>query len=148
MRAVQRAALVAQPPGRMYALINDVESYPLFVPWCTFARVEARTAQEVIVTLGVKRGPLATEFTTRNVLEPESRVRMQLERGPFNLLEGTWTLVPIGELGTRVEFDLRFAFDSRFAAAVFEPVFEETATMLVDAFVGRARSMPAAGPAA
>lgn len=139
MREVKRSALIAQPQRRIYALINDIESYPQFVPWCRSARIEARGDGEIIATLGVARGPLRTEFTTRNILDPDSSVRMQLVRGPFRTLEGQWTLMPIGDLGTRIELAVRFEFESRFSAAVFDPVFEETAGSLVDAFVRRAR---------
>jgi ribosome-associated toxin RatA of RatAB toxin-antitoxin module len=141
MRTVHRSALVARPPARMFALINDIESYPQFVPWCTSARIESRSDAQIVATLGVRRGPLRTEFTTRNVLEPGHAIRMTLERGPFSALEGAWTLAPVGELGTRVELALRFAFKSSFAASVFEPLFEETAAALLDAFVLRARSL-------
>lgn len=144
MREVKRSALVAQPPGRMYALINDVESYPSFVPGCTHARIESRSESEIVATLGVKRGPLRAEFTTRNVLEPERSVVMHLVRGSaFKMLEGEWLLTPIGEAGSRIELTMRFAFANALSGLVFEPLFEETASSLVDAFVKRAKSLDA-----
>lgn len=140
MREVKRSALVAQSAARMYDLINDVESYPAFVPWCTHSRVESRTESEIVATLGVKRGPLHAEFTTRNVLENEQLISMHFVRGPFRVLEGQWRLMPIGDAGCRIELSLKFAFSNTFAAMIFEPLFEETAASLVDAFVKRARS--------
>jgi ribosome-associated toxin RatA of RatAB toxin-antitoxin module len=139
MRDVKRSALIAESPGRMYALINDIESYPAFVPWCTAARVDSRTESEVVATLTIKRGPLRAEFTTRNLLEPDKRVLMQFVSGPFRVLEGLWTLTALGELGCRVELEMRFEFANRIAGALFEPLFEDTAASLVDAFVKRAR---------
>jgi ribosome-associated toxin RatA of RatAB toxin-antitoxin module len=139
MREVRRSALIAESPRRMYGLINDIEHYPEFVPWCTAARVESRTATEVVATLDIRRGPLHAEFTTRNLLEPDRRVLMQLVRGPFRVLEGLWTLTPLGELGCRVELEMRFEFSNRVTGALFEPLFENTAASLVDAFVKRAR---------
>ena len=68
---------------------------------------------------------------------------MELLRGPFESLHGLWSLAPIGDAGTRIELTMRFAFANRLTAAVFEPMFEETAGSLVDAFVARARTMPA-----
>jgi ribosome-associated toxin RatA of RatAB toxin-antitoxin module len=146
MREVKRSALIAESPARMYALINDIERYPEFVPYCTAARVEQRTEREVVATLHIKRGPLRAEFTTRNLLDPESRVLMQLVKGPFRVLEGLWTLSPLGGMGCRVELEMRFEFSNRVAAALFEPLFEDTAASLVDAFVSRARETKAAGP--
>jgi len=123
----------------MYALINDIDRYPEFVPWCTAARVESRKETEVVATLTIKRGPLRAEFTTRNLLEPGKRVLMQFVSGPFSVLEGLWTLTPLGDLGCRVELEMRFEFANRVAGTLFAPLFEDTAASLVDAFVKRAR---------
>jgi ribosome-associated toxin RatA of RatAB toxin-antitoxin module len=140
MREVKRSATVAQPPSRLYELINDIERYPQFVPGCTHARVEVRSAGEIVATLGVRWGPLRAEFTTRNELEPERRIQMHLVRGPFRVLEGEWTLTPLGQNGCRIELAIRFAFANRLSALFFEPLFQETAESLVDAFVTRAQA--------
>jgi ribosome-associated toxin RatA of RatAB toxin-antitoxin module len=139
MREVKRSALIAESPARMYALINEIDRYPEFVPWCTAARVESRKEGEVVATLTIKRGPLRAEFTTRNLLEPGKRVLMQFVSGPFSVLEGLWTLTPLGDLGCRVELEMRFEFANRVAGTLFAPLFEDTAASLVDAFVKRAR---------
>ena len=139
MREVKRSALIAESPARMYELINDIESYPSFVPGCTAARVVSRKDTQVVATLNIRRGPLKAEFTTRNLLEPDKRILMQLVSGPFRVLEGLWTLTPLGDLGCRVELEMRFEFANRVTGALFESMFVDTAASLVDAFVRRAR---------
>ncbi len=143
MREVNRSALVALPQERVYALINDIESYPEFVPGCKSARVEARSDREILATLGVGRGPLQTEFTTRNELEPQHRIYMRLVRGPFRMLEGEWRLTPVEPGGCRIDLYVRFAFSNPISGVVFEPLFQETVSSLVDAFVERARELRA-----
>ena len=140
MREVKRSATVSQPQSRIYALINDVERYPEFVPGCTEARVEARTTREVLATLTVRRGPLRVQFTTRNELEPERRIYMRLVRGPFHMLEGEWLLTSLEDGGCRIDVCIRFAFTQRFAGALFEPFLQDTVASLVDAFLIRARA--------
>ena len=140
MREVKRSALVGKPPSVLFALINDIESYPQFLPWCTHSRVQSRSDSEIIATVGVKRGPLQGEFTTRNVLEPDRRILMHLVSGPFRTLEGEWLLTPIGADGCRADLTMKFAFRNPLTAVLFEQKFAETATSLVDAFVARARS--------
>jgi ribosome-associated toxin RatA of RatAB toxin-antitoxin module len=139
MREVKRSALVSKPPSEVFALINDIESYPQFLPWCTHARVQARSESQIIATIGVRQGALQGEFTTRNTLDPGGSIRMELVSGPFRSLQGEWRLTPI-ESGCRVELTMRFAFKNRLAALLFEPLFAETIGSLVDAFVARARS--------
>jgi ribosome-associated toxin RatA of RatAB toxin-antitoxin module len=140
MREVKRSALVNQPPARLYALINDIESYPQFLPWCSHASVVSRTPEEIVATLGVRQGALQGEFTTRNTLEPERSVRMQLVSGPFRALEGLWLLTPV-EAGCRVDLTMRFAFKNSLTGLLFEPKFAATVGSLVDAFVARARTL-------
>ena len=142
MREVKRSALVGKPPGVLFGLINDIESYPQFLPWCTHSRVQSRSEREIIATIGVKRGPLQAEFTTRNELERDRRIRMHLVDGPFRSLEGEWLLTPIGADGCRAELTMTFAFKNTLSALLFEQKFAETVTSLVDAFVARARSQP------
>jgi len=94
-----------------------------------------------------RRGPLNVTFTTRNELTADRRVALRLVSGPFKTLDGEWTLTPValpGQPGCRVDLLMRFAFGNRLTAMVFEPLFEETAASLVDAFVARARTL--AGP--
>jgi ribosome-associated toxin RatA of RatAB toxin-antitoxin module len=143
MREVKRSALIAESPARMYALVNDIERYPEFVPWCSAARVDSRKDGEVVATLTIKRGLVKSEFTTRNLLEPDQRVLMQFVSGPFRVLEGLWSFTALGELGCRVELEMRFEFANRVTNALFAPLFEDTAASLVDAFVKRARATKA-----
>jgi ribosome-associated toxin RatA of RatAB toxin-antitoxin module len=142
MREVKRSALVNKPPGEVFALINDIESYPQFLPWCTHARVLSRSDSEIVATIGVRQGALHGEFTTRNTLEPERRIHLDLVSGPFRTLQGEWRLTPIETQGCRVELTMRFAFSNRFTGMLFEPMFAETIGSLVDAFVARARAQP------
>jgi ribosome-associated toxin RatA of RatAB toxin-antitoxin module len=141
MREVIRSALVANTPAQIYALIVDVERYPQFLPWCVASRVEQREPASMVASLSIRRGPLRAEFTTRNALEPDRAVGMSLVSGPFRSLEGLWTLTPLGEDGCTVELRMRFEFANRISGALLEPVFEETAASLVDAFVLRAREV-------
>jgi ribosome-associated toxin RatA of RatAB toxin-antitoxin module len=152
MREIKHSALVAQPPSRLFALINDIENYPRFIPWCTHAKVLSRSDREIVATIGVRRGPLQSEFTTRNELEPDRRIVMHLVDGPFKLLEGEWLLSPIAVNGApssqgegggcRVQLTMKFAFKNALTAVLFEQTFAETASSLVDAFVARARAVP------
>jgi ribosome-associated toxin RatA of RatAB toxin-antitoxin module len=143
MREMTRSALVARPPELVYQLVEDVERYPEFVPGCTEAKVLERTANEMVARLAVRRGPLRTEFTTRNRLDPGRSMHMDLVEGPFRMLEGNWSFTPVASNGCRIELSLRFQFSNLLKSALFEPLFEETAASLVRAFVSRAQSVPA-----
>jgi ribosome-associated toxin RatA of RatAB toxin-antitoxin module len=141
MQIVERSALVTYTAAQMFALVNDVARYPEFLPWCVGARVEEVSAAERIAALKVARGVLKTEFTTRNTLQQDARIHMQLMHGPFRDLTGEWRFEPIGTRGSRVYFRMEFEFKNRLSAAAFNAVFESLCGTIVDAFVLRAQSI-------
>jgi ribosome-associated toxin RatA of RatAB toxin-antitoxin module len=144
MKQVKRSALVGVTAQRMFELINDVESYPQFVPGCAAARVISRGEGEVVAALDIRKGLLRTSFTTRNTLRDGDSVHMALVEGPFRSLTGVWKLLPIcapsGEpLGCRVELEVNFELSAAIPGSWLGPLFEQTVAGLVDAFVVRSR---------
>jgi ribosome-associated toxin RatA of RatAB toxin-antitoxin module len=141
MQLVERSALVMYTPAQMFALVNDVGKYPEFLPWCTEAGVQEASATERVATLKISRGVLQAEFTTRNVLTPESEIHMHLLHGPFREFSGVWRFAAIGAHGARVQFRVEFEFKNRLTAAAFNAVFETLCGTIVDAFVARAQKI-------
>ena len=141
MKVVERSAIVTYAPAQMYALVNDVARYPEFLPWCRTGRVENISPTESLATIDVERGILRAEFTTRNMLEPDARILMQLMHGPFRELTGEWRFEPIGERGSRVHFRVEFEFKNRLTGAAFNAVFESMCGTIVDAFALRAQKI-------
>ena len=141
MQVVERSALVTYTAAQMFALVNDIARYPEFLPWCVGARVEDVTQDERIASLKVKRGVLQTEFTTRNTLQHNAQIHMQLMHGPFRDLVGEWRFEQIGTRGSRVHFRIEFEFKNRLTASAFNAVFESLCGTIVDAFVERAQTV-------
>jgi len=138
---VERSAFVTFTPAQMYALVNDVERYPEFLPWCVGAQVERVSPLEALAAVKAAKGPVHMQFTTRNSLKPDTEILMQLADGPFSRLIGRWNFEAVGERGSRVLFRIDFEFKSRMLAAAFNPMFRSVCDSIVDAFVQRAQSI-------
>ena len=145
MRQVERSALVPFSPEQMFALVEDIERYPEFVPWVATAQLLERTATEVIGRLEMQRGGIREKFTTRNVLSPPHQMDLTLVDGPFKTLEGRWKFEPIADRGTRIGLAIRFEFANPMLSLLLSNSFEKSCGQLVDAFVARARSVYAGG---
>lgn len=141
MRQVERSALVPYTPAQMFALVQDIEGYPQFVPWVSSAQVISRTESEVIGQLEMERSGLREKFTTRNVLMPPNRMDLKLVDGPFKVLEGIWSFEPIGDKGTKIGLNIRFEFANPMLSLMLSRTFEKSCAQLVDAFVARARTV-------
>lgn len=141
MRRVTRSALVPYSAGQMFALVDGVEHYPEFVPWCTDTVVHHRDAETVEATLELSRGGIRQRFRTRNRFAPGEFMTISLVDGPFRRMEGRWTFVPLGEGGCKVSLDIEFELSSRALDLVLGRFFEDTCNALVDAFTERAQSV-------
>ncbi len=122
----------------MFDLVNDVETYPDFLPWCERATVEHASADRVEATLHVGAGPLSKQFSTRNRLDRPRRIEIDLLAGPFRKLTGEWRFDDINGDGCDVALALDFEMSSLPLRLVFERIFEELVRSQVDAFVKRA----------
>jgi len=141
VRKIDRQALVPFTAEQMYAVVEDVENYCRFLPWCKSSHVVSCSPAETVASLDVSTGPLHTRFTTRNRLYPPRRIELELANGPFRELKGEWSFEPIADRGSKVRLQLQFAFANSLNALVLEPVFEHVSRTLVDAFVRRAREI-------
>jgi len=135
---VERQAIVPYTAQRMYALVEDVESYPLFLPWCGGVEVASRTSRRTVATIHVDFLCFQEVATTENRLRPGERIQMALVRGPFRDLAGEWRFRPLGAAGCRVELSLSYQFATPLLGTLMGPVFDHIANTFVDAFVRRA----------
>ena len=138
MRSVNRSALVPYTTREMFALVDDVESYPEFLPWCNDAEVHRRDENSVEATLELHKGSMSKHFTTRNHRHEFESIDIELIGGPFRHLSGGWRFTPLGEQGCKVTLKLDFEFDNLLVDMMFGSYFQETCNSLVDAFTGRA----------
>ncbi|MDZ7643782.1 MAG: type II toxin-antitoxin system RatA family toxin [Woeseiaceae bacterium] len=141
MRSVRRSALVPYSAEQMFRLVDDIESYPSFLPWCTDARIVRRDGTTVEATLEMSRAGLTRSFTTRNRRSEFDSIDLALAGGPFRHLEGTWRFQALREDACKVTLDLDFEFESRVLDMMLGAFFEETCNSLVDAFTRRAAAV-------
>ena len=138
MPLVIKSALVPYSAERIYALINDVEAYPAFLPWCRSTELLSHTEEEMCARIEVARSGIHQSFATCNRLTPPERIEINLTEGPFRRLHGAWNITPLREDACKIELELEFEFSGRLINAAFGAVFGQIANTLVDSFCRRA----------
>jgi ribosome-associated toxin RatA of RatAB toxin-antitoxin module len=137
MKRISRSAIVEHKADEMYGLVDDIESYPGFLPWCAGATVHERTAQGVRATLTVGMRGLRHSFTTQNANRPGEAIDLRLLQGPFRRFAGAWRFKALSAHACSIEFTLEYELAGAMAK-VLEPVFHSMADTMVDAFTRRA----------
>ena len=139
MRQIARSAIVARSADELYALVEDIESYPSFLPRCTAATVRERAPGRTVATLTFGVKSLRQSFTTENLNVPGRSIDMRLLEGPFKRFSAGWRFTALEPGAAKIEFSMDYEFASRALAALLEPLFEGIADDMVEAFARRAR---------
>ena len=140
MPAVRRKEFIPFTARQMFDLVNNVEAYPEFLPWCAKARRDRVTDDGIVATLTVAKGPLQHSFTTKNTNVGYERIEMGLLEGPFRRLHGVWRFDEVPG-GCKISLELDFEFSNRLLAAALSKAFQLMTGSMVDAFRVRATQL-------
>lgn len=141
MSKIDRQAILGYSCEQMYSLVNDVKSYPEFLPWCAAATVMSHTDTEMLGELTIRKGKLEKTFSTRNELSLNESITMNLENGPFKHMQGLWHFKILSEQACKVSFSLDFVFDSKLLALTLGPIFSKIADTMIGSFQQRAQQI-------
>lgn len=138
---IQRSALLPYPAQALYDLVNDVASYPQFLPWCSASEILEASETHMLASLEVAKGGIGQRFVTRNVLLPGQRIEMNLQEGPFTSLNGIWEFKALGDKACKISLDLTFDYAGPLVRATLGPLFNQATNTMVDAFCQRAKQL-------
>lgn len=141
MKKITRTALLPYSARQVYDLVNDVASYPDFLPWCGGAQVLSQTPLEMQAQVTISKAGIRQTFETRNHLVPGERIEMHLIDGPFKSLRGEWEFKVLDEDACKIQFEVEFEVNSGLLNAAIGPIFEQISNTLVDAFCERAKQV-------
>ena len=148
--------LVPWTPEQMFELVEAVERYPEFLPWCVAARVRSREPTLLVADLVIGFKMIRERFTSRVTLERPNRVHVAYLEGPFRHLNNHWVFTAVSPSprlpagGTEIDFYVDFEFHSKLLQSLIGMLFNEAVRRMVSSFEGRARQLygdPAKPPA-
>jgi ribosome-associated toxin RatA of RatAB toxin-antitoxin module len=141
MARVEKTVLVSHSAEQMYALVDAVEHYPEFLPWCGGVDLVRRDETSTIATLHIDYHGIKQSFTTENLKTYPSIMEIRLRNGPFSRLEGVWRFITLSETACKIEFRLNYEFSNVLLERLIAPVFSHITNTFVDGFVARAEQI-------
>lgn len=138
---VEKKVLVGHSAQQMFDLVDAVEDYPKFLPWCDDAKVIHRDETHTRATIHINYHGVTHSFTTENTKNPPQSMTIRLVEGPFKVLDGQWRFNALSPEACKIEFCLHYEFSSWILEKLVGPVFSYIANTMVDAFVQRAEKV-------
>jgi ribosome-associated toxin RatA of RatAB toxin-antitoxin module len=141
MAEIEKSVLIGYSASQMFALVDAVEDYPKFLPWCGGSSVIPQSESITHATILIDYHHIKHSFTTENIRKPPELITMTLVNGPFKNLDGHWRFVPLAENACKIEFRLHYTFAHIFLEKLVGPVFFMIANSFVEAFIQRAEDV-------
>jgi ribosome-associated toxin RatA of RatAB toxin-antitoxin module len=141
MAVVEKSVLIERTAVQMFELVDRVEDYPKFLPWCGGTELLERTDSKTVARIHISYHGLKAHFATENTKEAPRQMNIQLREGPFRSMDGGWRFTPLGDTACKVEFRLQYEFSSRILEKALGPVFHHIANTFVESFVKRAQQI-------
>ena len=141
MALVHKSVLIGYSAEQMYALVERVEDYPQFLPWCGEVQVERPDDTTLTASISIRYHGINQSFTTRNKNVRPVSMQMVLVDGPFKRLEGSWIFRALRPDACKIEFEMQYEFSNKLFDQMIGPVFGMIANSFVDSFCKRAEDV-------
>ncbi len=128
----------------LYAIVEDVQKYPQFLPWVKGCIISNKHAERFDAKLTVGYNSLAqTSYTSRVHLVPTRKIEIEYLSGPFKHLNNSWTFKEIDTRETEIEFLIDFSLKSQLLQSFIENFFSQALKNMLQAFEKRAAELHA-----
>jgi ribosome-associated toxin RatA of RatAB toxin-antitoxin module len=139
--SIKRSVLLPFSAEDLFGLINNVKAYPEFMDGCRAVHVLEESPTEMVATLVLEKAGLRQRFTTRNHLRRPHSIALHLQDGPFDSFEGEWSILELGDAGSKVSFDLNFELSNALFGGAAKKLFDSVASNMVNAIAARAKEV-------
>lgn len=122
----------------IFNLINNVEDYPEFLPWCVKTEVTRKTDKEMIGKIFISKNFIKWNFSTENTVSKEKYINLKLLDGPFKHLDGRWSFSKIDDNNTEVMLEINYLFKNTLIELSIEPIFTSIMNSILQSFIDQA----------
>ena len=138
MHNIHKSAIVLHPAQKMFQLVDSVENYPQFLPWCGSTQIIERDNDKTIASIEINYKGIRQTFTTENTKKQNQEMIIKLINGPFKSLSGQWMFKNLDKDSCQIELKLEYEFSNVILEKLISPVFNMIANTFIDEFIKEA----------
>jgi ribosome-associated toxin RatA of RatAB toxin-antitoxin module len=138
MHRVRKNAIVFHSKNKMFTLVDLIENYPKFLPWCGSTKIIERNNNKTIASIEINYKGIKQTFTTENTKKINDKMIIKLINGPFKSLSGEWLFKELEKDSCQIELKLEYEFSNIILEKLISPVFNIIANTFIDEFIKEA----------
>ena len=138
MNVVNKSEDINVDVSLIFKLINNVDRYSNFLPWCSNSIILNDSGSEMTAEIEITGKPIKWKFRTKNTYIVDEVINIKLIDGPFKNLDGYWKFHRIDKHNTKVSLFLEYDFDSKIIELSLKPIFSSIMSSILDSFISEA----------
>ena len=131
---IKKEAIVLKDRKTVFNIVNRVDLYKNFVPYCVESKIIFEGNNEMEAKLNFNLKGLTTSFTTRNTIKGNEFIDMKLVDGPFKKLDGRWEFREVDNK-TIIFLTVNYEAENKIVEYTVTKSLEKITNYLVSAFV-------------
>tara|TARA_B100001250_G_scaffold327692_1_gene291979 strand:- start:293 stop:709 length:417 start_codon:yes stop_codon:yes gene_type:complete len=135
---IKREAIILKDIKTVFNIVNNVNSYKNFVPYCTDSAVLKDNDDVIEAKLDFNLKGFKVSFTTSNIINKYQDITMTLVDGPFKYLDGIWDFKEINGK-TIIYLTINYEAKNKIIEYTVGKSLEKITNYLVKAFVNESK---------
>ena len=131
---IKKEAIVLKDRKTVFNIVNRVDLYKNFVPYCVESKIIFEEHNEMEAKLNFNLKGLTTSFTKRNTIKENEFIDMKLVDGPFKKLDGRWEFKEVDNK-TIIFLTVNYEAQNKIVEYTVTKSLEKITNYLVSAFV-------------
>jgi len=127
--------------SKIFDLVNNVEEYPKFLPWCKNASVYNKLNGEFYSDITIGFNLINETFTSRVVFIRPKKIFSIATEGPFKQMVNQWNINFINNTSCEVVLKIQYEFSSIVMEKILGNIFETASKKMISAFENRAKQL-------
>lgn len=142
MTTIKKSENVPVTPAQLFALVNAIETYPEFLPWCKKAVVHGQAPNQIKASMLGSKWGIDFSFGFIYLLHPNSMIEIRLmNTGPFRYVKALWRFTDLGAAGTKLGLEIEYEFNSAFLGWTLTPLIKNECSKVLKDFYNQARKI-------
>ena len=134
MKNYSRTFSIYQPINEVFDVLNDVEEYQSFIPFCIDSKIIEENDDEIKASLRLSFIGTSTQFISNNKYKSNEFIEMNLVEGPFSFFKATWVFKRIYNEETQLTFKMSYTILNPMIDLLFSKNIDVVSQRIIEAF--------------
>ena len=134
LKAYSRTFSVSKPIDEVFNVLNDVEDYQSFIPFCSESKIIEQTETTIKALLELSFLNTSSEFISENKFKKNEFINMEFVKGPFRSFHSKWLFDSISENETVLTFEMSYSISNPITELMFSKNIDVVSLRIVEAF--------------